>query len=84
MGPINNLFLYYFFLRFALFFFENMFEIALDYIDCNYAFSTKINLYVLYPFLVFLNSALFNHYNLQCTCMCSSLEYRFDVCFKQN
>lgn len=76
---------YIIFFKVCSVFLENMFEIALEYIDCNYAFSTKINLYVLCPFLAFLNSALFNHFNLQCTsCMCSSLEYRFDVCFKQN
>lgn len=53
MGPINNLSLYYFFFKVCSVFLENMFEIALEYIDCNYAFSTKINLYVLYPFLAF-------------------------------
>lgn len=67
-------------------FLKNMFEIALKLIMQIVIIHQHQNKLIYVCILSWLSrvSVLFNQFNLQCTCICSSLEYRFDVCFKQN
>lgn len=67
-------------------FLNNMFEIALKLIMQIVIIHQHQNKLIYVCILSWLSrvSVLFNQFNLQCTCICSSLEYRFDVCFKQN
>lgn len=67
-------------------FLKNMFEIALKLIIQIVIIHQHQNKLIYVCILSWLSrvSVLFNQFNLQCTCICSSLEYRFDVCFKQN
>lgn len=70
----------------GLHFLKNMFEIALKLIIQIVIIHQHQNKLIYVCILSWLSrvSVLFNQFNLQCTCICSSLEYRFDVCFKQN